>query len=179
MEDEALSHYAGHIAVALAKLLLLAVALPLLFTFLFGLSLPATLALIGSTLVIEYGAAPVGIGLGLHPIYVLFTLTCIAFGVTLFLFDILDTLGEHSERVAGFLKRSEERGRNSPILSKYGIYGLVPCVMTLGFYVCPPISCVFGWKRDLSILMIMTGYTGISIATILLTLGIFDLFLRP
>ncbi len=178
MADETLPHYAGHIAIALAKLLLLAVVLPLLPAFLLGLSVPSVLALIGSTLVIEYGAAPVGLGLGLHPLYVLVILTCIALGVTLFLFDILDTLGEHSERVKGFLKRSGERGRASPILSKYGIYGLVPCVMTLGFYVCPPISSVFGWKRDLSILMIMAGYIGISIATILLTLGIFDLLLR-
>lgn len=178
MTDETLPHYALHIAYAAGKLLLLAVALPLLPAWVLGFSLPAVLALIGSTFIIEYGAAPVGLGLGLNPIYVLFTLTSIALGVTLFLFDILDTLGEHSKRVRGFLERSAQRGKASSLLSKYGIYGLVPCVMTLGFYVCPPVACVFGWNRDLSLVLILAAYTGISVATILLTLGVFDLFPR-
>jgi hypothetical protein len=91
------------------------------------------------------------------------------------MFDIFDTLGEHSGRIANFLARSGERARKSKILSKYGIYGLVPCVMTLGFYACPPIVWVFGWRRDLSILMTMAGYAAISIVTILVSLGIFDL----
>jgi hypothetical protein len=178
MADDSPPHYAGHLAFAFAELLVLAVVIPLIPAFLFGLSLPAVFAMIGSTLVIEYGAATVGLGLGLHPLYVLLILTSVALGVTLFLFGIIDTLQGHSERVNRFLQRSAERGRQSRILTSYGIYGLIPCVMTLGFYVCPPVSCVFGWKRDLSILMIMAGYIGISIATILVTIGIFDLVLR-
>ncbi len=171
-------HYAGHIAAALAELLVLAVFLPFLFAFLLGYSLAPVAALIASTLVIEYGAAPVGLALGLTPPFVLFTLCSVALGITLFLFSIIDTIGEHSERVRAFLERSAERGRRSRILTTYGICGLIPCVVTLGFYLCPPIAGVFGWKRDLSIVMIMAGYTGISIATILITLGFFDIFLR-
>jgi hypothetical protein len=178
MGDTAYLHYLGHLFAAVLKLVLIGIALPLLPLLVLDIPLPAALALMGSTFVIEYGAAPVGIGLGLHPVYVLVVLTCVAVAVTLFLFDIIDTLGEHSERVKGFLDRSAELGRKSGMLSKYGIYGLVPCVMTLGFYACPPVACVFGWKRDLSLLMIMAGYIGISIATVLLTMGIFDLFLR-
>jgi hypothetical protein len=90
------------------------------------------------------------------------------------MFDIFDTLGEHSERIANFLAGSGERARQSKVLSQYGVYGLVPCVMTLGFYACPPIAWVFGWRRDLSILMTMAGYAAISIVTILVSLGIFD-----
>jgi len=178
MGDDTYIHYLEHVAGAVLKLVLIGIALPLLPLIVLDIPLPAALALMGSTFVIEYGAAPVGIGLGLPPAYVLFMLTCIALGVTLFLFDIIDTLGEHSERVKTFLDRSAKLGRKSTMLSKYGIYGLVPCVMTLGFYACPPVASVFGWKRDLSLLMIMAGYTGISISTVLLTLGIFDLFLR-
>ncbi|OPY38504.1 MAG: hypothetical protein A4E35_00927 [Methanoregula sp. PtaU1.Bin051] len=177
MAKETVLHYTGHVAWAIAKLLLLVFVLPLLPAVASGMPVPAVLALIISTLVIEYGAAPVGLGFGLHPVYVLLALTSIGLGVTLFLFDILDTIGEHSERVKRFLTRSAERGRSSPLFAKYGVCGLVPCVMTLGFYVCPPVACVFGWKRDHSILMIMAGYVGISIATILLTMGIFDLLL--
>jgi uncharacterized membrane protein len=105
-------------------------------------------------------------------------LICIAVGVTLFLFDIFDMMGEHSERVARFLDIAGTRAKKSKILSKYGIYGLVPCVMTLGFYACPPIAWAFGWRRDISILMIMTGYISISVVTVLISMGIFDLLVK-
>ncbi len=176
MEDETVSLHPGHIWPGIAELLVLAVILPVAVAFVFGYSPPPVLALIASTLVIEYGAAPVGLGLGLPWPFVLFTLCCVALGVTLFLFSAIDTLGERSERVRNFLQRSAEKGRKSRILTKYGIYGLVPCVITLGFYICPPVAGVFGWKRNLSILMIMAGYTGAAIATTLLTLGIFNAF---
>jgi hypothetical protein len=178
MEDIPLTHYVEHLIGALAKIILLAVVLPLLPVIIFNLSLPATLALMTSTFVIEYGAAPIGIGLGLHPMYVLFILTCIAIGVNLFLFDIFDALGEHSGHVAKFLEKSSKRVQQSRFLSKYGIYGLVPCVMTLGFYVCPAVAWVFGWRRDISILLTMAGYVAISLVTVLLSLGIFDLLFR-
>ena len=167
----------SHLGTGITGLVVLAFVLPIAAAYLIGYPTAPALALIGSTLIIEYGAGPVGLGLGLSPLYVLFTLCCVALGVTLFLFSLIDTLGERSERVKNFLQRSAEKGRRSRILTTYGIYGLIPCVITLGFYVCPPIAGVFGWKRDLSVLMIMTGYTGVSIATILLTTGIFDLFL--
>lgn len=178
MEDVPYTHYVDHLIRALARIILLAIVLPLIPVFIFSISLPATLALMTSTFVIEYGAAPIGIGLGLHPLYVLFVLVCIAIGVILFLFDIFDALGEHFERVAKFLEKSGERAKQSKILSKYGIYGLVPCVMILGFYVCPPVAWVFGWRRDFSILLTMAGYIAISFVTVLLSLGIFYLLFR-
>lgn len=178
MEDVPVSHYFEHLGGALIKFILVAIVLPLLPVLAFRESLAPTLALMTSTFVIEYGAAPIGIGMGLHPVVVLFVLTCIAAGVTLLLFDIFDMMGEHSERVARFLKHAEERARQSKILSKYGIYGLVPCVMTLGFYACPPVAWVFGWNRGRSVLMIMTGYIAISVVTVLVSLGIFDLFVK-
>jgi hypothetical protein len=153
----------------------LAVVLPLAPAFVFNIPVASVLALIASTIVIEYGAAAVGVGMGLPPHYVLFALACIALGVTLTLFDIFDLLGRHSERVSGFLAKSSERAGRSVFLKKYGIYGLVPCVITLGFYVCPPVSWVMGWPRSTSILLIMGGYIGISLVTILATIGFFKI----
>lgn len=176
MAVEKSRHSAIELAIAVTKLLLLACALPLIAASVAGYSPAPALALLMSTFIIEYGAAPVGLGLKFHPLYVLFTLCCVALGVTLFIFDIIDILGGHSERVKRFLERSAERGRNSRILARYGIYGLVPCVMTLGFYACPPVSCIFGWNRGLSVLLIMAGFAGVSVATILVTLGVFGLF---
>ena len=178
MEDVGVTHYFEHLAGAIMKLLLIAIALPILPAIVFNEPYTPVLALVTSTFVIEYGAAPIGIGMGLNPFFVLFTLICIAVGVTLFLFDIFDMMGEHSERVARFLDSAGTRAKKSKILSKYGIYGLVPCVMTLGFYACPPIVWVFGWRRDLSILMIMTGSISVSVVTVLISTGIFNLLIK-
>jgi len=162
---------------AITRGFLLAIVLPLIPVFLFGFPLSSSLALITGTFVIEYGAAALGIGLGLHPIYVLYVLVCVALGVTLTMFDIFDILGEYSLRVSRFLKKSEERAHHSAILTKYGILGLIPCVITFGFYVCPALSRILGWRRDLSIFLIMVGYIFISIVTMLATIGIFRLVL--
>jgi hypothetical protein len=155
----------------ITKGILLAVILPLVPVFIFNISLPSALALITGTFVIEYGAAALGVGMGLHPLYILYTLTFVALGVTLTMFDVFNLLGRHSERVSRFLKNSSDRAGNSAFLKKYGIYGLVPCVMTLGFYACPPVSWVMGWSQNRSIVLIMGGYIIISIVTILATMG--------
>ena len=175
MDTRSTPHYLLRLFGTIIKALVMVFVLPITPAFLFTIPLPPTLALITSTLVIEYGAAPIGIGLGLNPVFVVYVLVCVALGVTLVLFDIFDILGEHSERVSRFLKKSSERAKQSSFLTKYGIYGLVPGVMTLGFYVCPPVSWVLGWRRDRSILLIMAGYITISIVTILATMGIFSL----
>src|SRR5665647_592533 len=163
------------LTITIAKGIFLAVVLPIAPALVFNIPVPSVLALIASTFVIEYGAAAVGVGMGLPPLYVLFALTCIALGVTLTLFDIFDLLGRNSERVSGFLVKSSERAGRSVFLKKYGIYGLVPCVITLGFYVCPPVSWVMGWQKNRSILLIMVGYIGISLVTILATIGFFKI----
>jgi len=170
------SRWYGPFAVALAELLLLTAILPVIVGIAAGYPAISILALIGATLIVEYGAAPAGLGLGLSPPYVLFTLCSVALGVTLFLFSAIDGLGDLSGRVRSFLDRSADRGRRSRILAKYGIFGLIPCVMVLGFYVCPPVSSVFGWNRNISILMIMAGFACISLVTILITRGIFAAF---
>jgi hypothetical protein len=102
-------------------------------------------------------------------------LVCVALGITLVLFDIFAIMGEHSEMVSRFLKKSKEKAEQSSLLTKYGIYGLVPGVMILGFYICPPVSRVFGWPINRSIFLIMAGYITISIVTILATMGFFSL----
>jgi hypothetical protein len=177
MEAGTIPDYLVPLLGAIIKALVLVVVLPLTIAFLFTIPIPSTVALITGTLIIEYGAAPIGLGLGLHPVFVLFVLVCVALGVILILFDIFAILGVHSEKVSQFLKKSSGRAEQSSFLTKYGIYGLVPGVMTLGFYVCPPVSWVLGWPKNRSILLIMTGYITISIVTILATMGIFSLVL--
>jgi hypothetical protein len=150
----------------------LILVLPLVIALVLALPVAPTLALITMTLVIEYGAAPGGIALGLPSGFVLVVLCSVALGITLLLYGLFDTLATSSKRVGNFLARSQKSADQSSILAKYGIFGLVPCVMILGFYVCPAIAWVCGWRRDYAILLTMTGYILVSIATILATSGV-------
>ena len=177
MEDRTPVHPFRHRTGALVVSAALAIVLPLALASVTRQSLPVTLALMGSTLVIEYGAAPVGILGGLDPLFVLFVLACIALGVTLLLFGLCGTLAEHWPRFARFLEQTRGRAEGSLILARYGILGLLPLVIVLGFYVCAPVACIFGWRRDHAILIIMTGYLIACIVTILATLGILEVIL--
>jgi hypothetical protein len=82
METGTRPHYLLRLFGAIIKALVMVFLLPLGPAFLLTLSVPSTLALIMSTLVIEYGAAPVGIGLGLPPLFVFYVLVCVAMGLS-------------------------------------------------------------------------------------------------
>jgi hypothetical protein len=154
---------------AISKGVMFALVIPLATALIFAIPTMPALVLIGTTLVIEYGAAPVGVGLGLPPVFVFFVLSCVALGVILLLFDLFDSIGDHSERVRNFLDRSRKRAADSAVLAKYGIYGLVVVVLTLGFYLCPPIAWVCGWDKKRSILYTMIGYCLITAVLIVFT----------
>jgi hypothetical protein len=164
---------------AISKGVMLALVIPLAAAIFLALPTMETLALIGTTFVIEYGAGPFGIGLGLPPLFVFFVLTCVALGVIIALFDLFDSVSDHSERVRSFLDRSKKRADNSEILSRFGIYGLVVVVLTLGFYICPPIAWICGWDRKRSILFTMAGYCIVSAALIIAAPHILGLIPLP
>ena len=68
------------IIAALAWGTLIAIVLPLISAVLFGAPLLPTLTVIGSGFLLEYGAAPVGIALGLTPLFVFWVLMCTEIG---------------------------------------------------------------------------------------------------
>ena len=72
-----------HIAAALVRGVVIAIVLPLVPALLFGYPLVPTFALIGSGFLLEYGAAPVGIALGLSPLFVFWVLVCTEIGIFL------------------------------------------------------------------------------------------------
>lgn len=166
-----------HPGSAVFRFLALAVALPLIPGFLFFPALlPEVLTFMGATFVLEYGAAAVGIGLGLPAAYVLFVLSCFGVGISLLLFDLLGALGNLSSRIRSFLEKSGEQAGRSRFFSRYGIYGLVPCVIIISIYVCPPAAWVFGWDRSRSLALILGGFLSAAVVTTLACLGIFHIF---
>jgi len=63
------------------------ILIPFSITALAGIAPGVALALIGSTLLIEYGAVLPGLALGVHPVLLVVVMTSIASGVILFSLD--------------------------------------------------------------------------------------------
>ena len=165
-----------HIAAALAQGVFVALVLPLLSMLLFGYPLMATLALIGSGLVVEYGAAPVGIALGLSPLFVFWVLICTEIGIFIGLFDIFDAVGHTWPPAADFLARTKQLVHRNSLAERYGILGLVPCEIIIGVYANAPVSWVLGWHKVRSLIFTMAGYVPCLVLTIFATIGLLTLY---
>ena len=165
-----------HIAAALGKGVLLALVLPLLPVLFLGLPLTPTLALIGSGLVIEYGAAPVGLALGLSPAFVFCVLLCTETGIFLGLFDTFDAIGHTYAPVTRFLEKTRQLVHRSATIERYGIAGLIPCEVIIGVYANAPVSWVLGWQKYRALAFTMAGYIPSLVVTILATIGLLGMY---
>jgi uncharacterized membrane protein len=160
---------------ALGRGILLILILPLLPALVFNYPLMPTLAMIGSSLIIESTAAPVGIALGLSPLFVFFVLICTEAGIFLCLYDIFDTIGHSSPRVAQFLEKSRQYAHGSPTVEKYGILGLIPCEILVGVYLNAPLAWVLGWREDRALILTLIGYLPQLVITIWICIGLLQL----
>ena len=165
-----------HIAAALAQGIFIALGLPLITVALFGYPLMSTLALIGSGLFIEYGAAPVGLALGLSPLFVFWVLVCTETGIFLGLFAVFDAIGHTWPPVAKLLERTTELVHKSTLAERYGIVGLIPCEILIGVYANAPVSWVLGWQKYRSLAFTMAGYIPSLAITILATIGLLQAY---
>lgn len=166
-----------HIGRALGRGIACALVLPLVPALLFQLPLSSALALIGSGLLIEYGAAPVGIALGLPPAYVFWVLVCTETGIFLCLFDIFDTLGHTWEPATRLLERTKELVHQSAAAERYGILALIPSEILLGVYINAPAAWVLGWREEYALLLTMAAYCLALLVTLFLTIGFFQTYL--
>ena len=151
---------------------ILAFIIPIGMSLVLNIPILKTLSLIASTFTLEYFAVPVGISLGLDPMFVLVTVTFVALSVVLSLFKIFDAVGRKSKKVSDFLSKSHEKAQKSKIIQKYGVYGLVLAVPFLGFYVCPAIAWTIGWRRSYAVILIIIGFILISTIMLLASTGI-------
>jgi len=161
---------------ALGVCVLLALVLPIVSAYLLGLSLVSVFALIASAFLIEYGAVPIGISLGLPSLYVLCAVTCIEAGIFLGIYGIIDAFGQTSKRVAGFLEKIKTISGRSKMFDRFGIFGLFPCEILLGVYICAPVSRLLGWQKGRSFAITMAGYCVAATMTTLATLGLIRVF---
>lgn len=166
-----------HISSAFGRGIACALVLPLIPAVLFGFSLSSTLALIGSGLLIEYGAAPVGIALGLPPIFVFYILICTEAGLFLCLFDIFDTIGHTWKPASRLLDKTHQFVHQSATVERYGILALIPAEILFGVYINAPASWVMGWREGYALLLTMGAYCLALVITIFLTIGLFQAYI--
>jgi uncharacterized membrane protein len=157
---------------AFARFALVAVLLPFLPVLFLSVPVHAVLAVMSAGFLIEYGAAPVGIALGISPWVIFYILLCTETGIFLGLYDVFRTLGETSEPVARFLEKSRTWTRSSKSVERYGFIALAPCEILLGVYICAPISWVLGWQEYRSLLVTLAGYIPALAITIWLSLNL-------
>ena len=160
---------------ALGRGILLILVFPILPAVLLEYPLTGTLAMIGTSLIFESTAAPVGIALGLSPYFVFYVLVCTESGIFLCLYDIFDTIGHTSPRVAAFLEKSRHIADGSPTMKRYGILGLIPLEIVIGVYANAPVAWVLGWREDHSLLLTLAGYLPQLIITIAICVGLVNL----
>jgi uncharacterized membrane protein len=165
-----------HIVAALARGIIIAIVLPLLPVLLFGYPLMPAIALVSSGLLLEYGAAPVGLALGLTPVFVFWVLMCTECGIFLGLFDIFDSVGHTWPPVARLLEKTRQVVHRYSLAERYGIVGLIPCEIIIGVYANAPASWVLGWDKYRSLAFTMAGYIPSLVLTIFATIGLLGRF---
>jgi len=163
------------IGAAFGRGILLILVLPLVPALILGYPVMPTVAMIGTSLIFESSAAPVGIAFGLSPVFVFCVLFCTECGIFVCLYDIFNAVGHSSPRVAEFLERSHAYASSSPTIARYGIFALVPCEILIGVQVTAAVAWVLGWREDYSLALTLIGYLPQLIITILICIGILQI----
>lgn len=145
---------------------------PLGSAFILGLPVPAATALLGAALLVEYGAGPVGVLMGLPAWYVLVSESSVALGVILVLFAILDTSLLVSTRWQARVLHISGRFGSSRLVASYGVYALFPGVIIAGFYACTPVAWLLCWDRRTATGLMLAGYLAAAVISLAGTMGL-------
>lgn len=155
----------------LVSLSLIAI-LPFVIGSVTNVSPAATAGLIVATLTIEYSAPVAGLAAGLNPGYTLIIVILIGCGAIGIQYPIFDAMCCRSGKVQGFLDWIQKKYANSPLIRRYGVLALVPGILTVGFYISPAISWLFGWDRKISFLIMTAVYSAAAVGVLMAGLGI-------
>ncbi len=132
----------------------------------------ATAGLIIATLTIEYSAPVAGLAAGLNPAFTLITVIIVGCGAIGIQYPLFDAMCCRSGKIQGFLDWIQKKYANSPLIRRYGVLALAPGILTVGFYICPAVSWLFGWDRKTSFLIMITVYSAAAVGVLVAGLGI-------
>ena len=152
-----------------------AIGAPMLCAPLAGVTLVEAAAVVGTTLLLEYAASATAALLSLPVLYSLLVPVWTAGGLILAQFLLFDAFSGGPGRVAAFLRRARERGEHS-FFHRYGIAGLIPGIWVVGFYVCPAIAWLMGWRRLHAVSLMLTSYIVAMVLTWAAATGLLTMF---
>ena len=138
-----------------------AIAIPIILGIFFGIPAGSIVGLVGSTLLLQAAAPPVGIALGLSAPAVLIVMACFALGMILAIFEICDSLADSSARVKKWLEKIGKTSEKYPQIQKYGPVTCIGIawIPGIGLYGTPVIAWILGWKRLHAIIFTTLGFT--------------------
>ncbi len=150
---------------ALIFFFVIAVGIPAVTGFLFGISQAGILSLITSTLVLQAAAPPIGLALGLSPLAILIVMACFATGMVAAIMELCDSLAMSSERVKEWIDRVGKKMEKYPAIHRYGAISCIAIawVPGIGLYGTPIIAWILGWKRIPAILFTTLGFVIASV----------------
>jgi bile acid:Na+ symporter, BASS family len=150
---------------AIIFFIVFAIAIPLAIGYLYGVPAGAILSLIGSAILLQAAAPPVGLALGLEPVGIVIVMAFFALGMVLAIYEACESLGAGSERVRRWIDSMEEKTRKYPQIQKYGPISCtaIAWIPGIGLYGTPIISWILKWKRLLSTAFTVAGFTIASI----------------
>lgn len=162
---------------AIAIAFVVATLIPLLLGVALSVPIGRVLSLIVATLLLQANAAFVGVGFGLHPVFILVAMTFVELGIVLAIYEILDTFAEQSERVRRFTKSTEEKMERYPILHKYGAATLIilPALPVIGLYSSIVIGWLLRWNKAQSVFFVTLGWVLVTVFLLLVALGFVQL----
>ena len=158
---------------AIAIAFVVATLIPVLLGLALSVPTGRVFSLIVSTLLLQANAAFVGMGLGLHPAFILTVMTFVELGIVLAIYETLDVFAETSERVRRFTESTEAKMERYPILQRYGAVTLIilPALPVIGLYSSVVIGWLLRWNKFQSIFFVTLGWILVTGFLLLVALG--------
>jgi uncharacterized membrane protein len=128
-----------------------------------------------SIFILQPLAVAVGLGLGIHPVQVMFIMISFGISVILVLPRICDMFAEQSEWLQKNLKKIETITQKSEMFRKYGMYTFIPFIWVpgVGLYGCVMIAWLFKWRGVRAGTIILAGWILAALIVLLTSIGIF------
>ncbi len=148
------------IMLAVAFLIVLSIAIPLILGAILGVDSGVILGFIGATFALQAASPPLGLALGLSPAFILIIMAFFALGIVIAIREACDALALVSPRVRAWIARLEQKTEKHPFIKRYGPVScvLIAWIPGIGLYGTPVIAWILRWRRVPSLLFTTLGF---------------------
>jgi uncharacterized membrane protein len=136
------------------------IILPILVGVLAGQPAGSMVGFLFSCFALQAIAAPIGLRVGLTPLETVLFMAFFGIGLILGVFEMVQTLGTSSKKVASFIDKIKQKTSKYPFITKYGSVTcfLIVWIPGIGLYGTPVIAWLLSWKRVPSTIFTFLGF---------------------